>query len=152
MGHRSYIEDMYEHRYQKELFHALALAWRVLTYEGGGLRLLGYFAVMHIAGLFDRARLRGIADALRRWVSFARIDRACSQLLATRFRLIVTEVGGCGIDIDNERDVDTARERFEEWSKQQTQHAAQLHGAALLPASAGPAAAAITRVATASPR
>jgi GTP:adenosylcobinamide-phosphate guanylyltransferase len=152
LGHRWYVEDMYEHRYQKELFHALALAWRVLTYEGGGLRLLVYFAAMHIAGIFDRAHMRRLADALRRFVSFARIDRACSQLLATRFRLIVSEVGGCGIDIDNERDVDTARERFEEWSKQQSQHAAQLHGPALLPASASAQAATIQRVATASAR
>ena len=151
MGHRWYIEDMYEHRYQKELFHALALAWRILTYEGGGISLVAYYGVMHVAGLFDRARLRGVADRLRRLVSFARIDRACSQLLATRFRLIVTEVGGCGIDIDNERDVDTARERFEEWAKQQAQHAAELHGPALLPALAGAERARIERVVTAAP-
>ena len=131
MGHRWYIEDMYEHRYQKELFHAVALAWRILTYKGGGFRLVLYYAVMHLAGVADRARLRSLADALRRFVSFARIDRACSQLLDTRFRLIVTEVGGCGIDIDNEHDIDIARERFEEWSKQQAEHASQLHQAAL---------------------
>jgi hypothetical protein len=134
MGHRWYIEDMYEHRYQKELFHALALAWRILTYKGGGISLVLYYAVMHLAGVADRARLRSLADALRRFVSFARIDRACSQLLDTRFRLVVTVVGGCGIDIDNERDVDTARERFEEWTKQQAEHAARLHGPAPLPA------------------
>jgi hypothetical protein len=151
LGHRWYIEDMYEHRYQKELLHALALAWRILTYEGGGISLVVYFVVMHLAGLADRARLRGLADALRRFVSFARIERACSQLLATRFRLIVTEVGGCGIDIDNERDVDTARERFEEWTKQQAQHAAELHGPAPLPALASEARAELTRVATARP-
>jgi GTP:adenosylcobinamide-phosphate guanylyltransferase len=151
MGHRWYIEDMYEHRYQKELFHALALAWRILTYQGGGISLVAYYGIMHVAGLFDRARMRGAADGLRRFVSFARIERACSQLLDTRFRLIVTEVGGCGIDIDNERDIDIARERFEEWTKQQAQHAAALHGPALLPASVGDAAAKIERVATGAP-
>ncbi len=146
MGHRWYVEDMYEHRYQKELFHAVALAWRILTYKGGGIRLVLYYAVMHVAGVADRARLRGFADALRRFVSFARIDRACSQLLDTRFRLIVTDVGGCGVDIDSERDVDTARERFEEWSKQQAEHAARLHGPALLPVSVGDASATFVRV------
>jgi hypothetical protein len=151
MGHRWYVEDMYEHRYQKELLHAVALAWRILTYKGGGISLVLYYAVMHVAGLADRARLRGLADALRRFVSFARIDRACSQLLDTRFRLIVTEVGGCGIDIDNERDVDTARERFEEWTKQQAEHAARLHGPAPLPASAGGAPAQLVRVAASEP-
>ncbi len=137
MGHRWYIEDMYEHRYQKEFFHAVALAYRILTYKGGGLSLVLYFVVMHLAGLADRARLRSLADSLRRFVSFSRLDRACSQLLDTRFRLIVTEVGGCGIDIDNEHDIDIARERFEEWSKQQAEHATQLHGQAALPGNAG---------------
>jgi GTP:adenosylcobinamide-phosphate guanylyltransferase len=151
MGHRWYVEDMYEHRYQKELFHALALAWRILTYRGGGISLVLYYALMHLAGLADRARLRGVADALRRFVSFARIERACSQLLDTRFRLIVTEVGGCGIDIDNERDIDTARERFEEWSKQQAEHAARLHGAAPLPALASGSRAHVERVAVEPP-
>ena len=149
-GHRWYIEDMYEHRYQKEFFHAVALAYRLLTYKGGGLSLVLYFAVMHLAGVADRAHLRSLADALRRFVSFARIDRACSQLLDTRFRLIVTEVGGCGLDIDSERDIDIARERFEEWSKQQAEHAAQLHGVAALPEHAGArSGAAIQRIAAA---
>ena len=149
-GHRWYIEDMYEHRYQKEFFHAVALAYRILTYKGGGLSLVLYFAVMHLAGLADRARLRRFADALRRFVSFARIDRACSQLLDTRFRLIVTEVGGCGLDIDSERDIDIARERYEEWSKQQAECATLLHGAPALCATAGASSGAvITRVAVA---
>jgi hypothetical protein len=149
MGHRWYIEDMYEHRYQKELFHALALAWRVLTLEGGGFRLLSYYGVMHLAGLADRARLRSLADALRRFVSFAKIERACSQLLDTRFRLVVTEVGGCALDIDNEHDTDIARARFEEWSKGQVERAALLHGSPALAARAGGGAAeiAIVRVA-----
>ncbi len=136
LGHRWYIEDMYEHRYQKELFHALALAWRVLTRKGGGVRLLLYFVVMHLAGLADRARLRSLADLLRRFISFERIERACSQLLDTRFRFAVTEVGGCGLDIDSESDIDIARERFEEWSKQQAERATALHGALALPARA----------------
>jgi GTP:adenosylcobinamide-phosphate guanylyltransferase len=137
LGHRWYIEHMYEHRYQKELFHALALAWRVLTLEGGGARLLLYYAMMHLAGVADRWRLRGLADALRRFVSFGRIERACSQLLDTRFRIVVTEVGGCGLDIDNEHDIDIARARFEEWSRAQAERAARLHGPLALPARAG---------------
>jgi hypothetical protein len=145
LGHRWYIEHMYEHRYQKELFHAAALAWRILTLEGGGISLVLYFAVMHLAGVFDRMRLRGVADSLRQFVSFERIDRACSQLLATRFQLIVTEVGGSGLDIDSERDIDIARERFAEWTTQQTERAARLHGAPALPASLS-AEAAITRL------
>ena len=143
LGHRWYVEHMYEHRYQKELFHALALAWRILTLEGGGISLVLYFALMHLAGVFDRMRMRGIADSLRQFVSFERIDRACSQLLATRFRLIVTEVGGSGLDIDSERDIDIARERFDEWAALQAERAAKLHGAA---APAEPASAQLVRV------
>ncbi len=133
MGRRQHIEDMYEHRYQKQLGHAIALAWRILTSRGGAWWMLWYYGLIHLAGLVDRLRLRRLADGLRRLVSFAGIEHACSQLLDTRFRFVVTEVGGCGIDIDNERDLDIARERFAEWSEQQQARARELHGPALLP-------------------
>jgi hypothetical protein len=40
LGKRHYIEDMYEHRYQRQLGQALGLAWRILSDRGGGIRVL----------------------------------------------------------------------------------------------------------------
>jgi GTP:adenosylcobinamide-phosphate guanylyltransferase len=140
LGNRHYVEEMYEHRYQRELRDIVALAWRILRSEHGGLRVLWYYALMHVAGLADRWGLRGLADRLRRSLPLARIEAAVSGLLRTRMRFVVTEAGGCAIDIDNDEDWVVARQRFEAWRRRQEARAEKLYGAIPLPerASAGP--------------
>lgn len=137
LGHREHIQNMYEHRYQKQLGNALALAWKIVTSEGGGAWMLWYYLLMHLAGVADRHGLRRLADRLRRPVTLPRVERACGRLLRTRFRFVCTEVGGCAVDIDNEEDFDTAAVLFERWSAQQARRAEELHGPLPLPARAG---------------
>ena len=57
LGNRHYIEDMYEHRYQRQLGQALGLAWRIFSERGGGVRVLFYYGLMHLAGVLDRQGL-----------------------------------------------------------------------------------------------
>ena len=104
VGNRATIEQMYQQRHQKELGSILALAWRLLRNERGGLVLLYYYALMHLTGLADRRGWPRLADFLRRGIRLARVERGCSDLLRTGFRFVVTDVGGCAIDIDNEHD------------------------------------------------
>jgi hypothetical protein len=132
IGNRHYIEEMYRNRFQRELGSIVALAWRLLRSERGGFTLLYYFMLMHVAGVLDRGGRRGLADALRRFVPLARIEKACGDLLRTHFRFVVTQAGGCAIDIDNEHDYDVAKLRFAEWSKAQTARAEQAYGVAAL--------------------
>lgn len=126
LGNRHYIQEMYEHRHQKELWQILALAWTLLTSERGGLTVIWYYALMHLAGVADRRGWRGLADALRRMIPIARIERGCSELLKTELRFVVTEVGGCALDIDNEHDYAVARERFAAWRGAQAARAREL--------------------------
>jgi hypothetical protein len=135
---RHYIEEMYRNRFQRELGSIVALAWRLLRSERGGLTLLYYYMLMHAAGVLDRHGWRRAADALRSFIPLARIEKACSDLLRTSFRFVVTQAGGSAIDIDNERDYDVAKLRFAEWSKAQTARAEQLYGAAELGPGAAP--------------
>jgi CTP:molybdopterin cytidylyltransferase MocA len=137
LGNRHYIEDMYEHRHQRELGQILALAWTLLTSERGGLRVLSYYALMHLAGLADRRGWRRLADGVRRWIPVARVERSCSDLLRTDFRFVVTEIGGCALDIDNEHDYDVSRQRFDEWRAAQRAAAERLYGPLALPETAG---------------
>jgi GTP:adenosylcobinamide-phosphate guanylyltransferase len=137
LANRSSIEDMYRNRHQKELSQILKLAWGLLRREGGGLAVIWYFALMHVAGLADRRGRRGIANAIRRWIPIARVERGCSALLGTRFRFCVTDVGGCALDLDTEEDFDIAKLRFREWRESQEQRAEALHGPLPLPADGG---------------
>jgi hypothetical protein len=137
LGNRRYIQEMYEHRYQKNFRHALALAWRIASARGGGVRMLWYYALMHLAGVADRHGLRRTADRLRSFVSLAKAESAVSQLLQTRFRFVVTEVGGAAVDIDNEADFDASVACFERWSAAQARRAEALLGPLPLPERAG---------------
>jgi len=137
LGKRQYIEDMYEHRYQRQLGQVLGLAWRLFTDRGGGVRVLFYYGLMHLAGVLDRSGLRWLADAVRRLLPIARVERACGALLRASFRFAVTELGGCALDVDNEHDLDVARLRFEAFERELGRSAVARYGPLPLPATAG---------------
>ena len=135
---RSYVEEMYEHRHQREFWQIVGLAWRLLRSERGGFAVLAYYGLMHLAGALDRRGIRRVADRVRRWIPIGRIERGCSALLRGDFQFVVTEGGGCAVDIDNEHDYDVAAARFEEWRKEQLSRVEQLYGPLPLPASVEP--------------
>jgi hypothetical protein len=137
LGNRHYIEDMYENRYQRQIGPILGTAWKILVREGGGLPVLLSFFLMHMAGVFDRRGWRRLADRLRRRLDLDRVGGFCGALLKTHFRFVVTEGGGCAVDIDNDSDFDIARERFAEWSKTQEARALRIYGPLPLPERAG---------------
>ena len=130
---RYYIEDMYEHRYQKEFGHILRLAWTIMRSEQGGLRILFLYICIHLAGVAHRRNLGSIANWFRQLVSLASIERSVGSLLRTDFRFVMTEVGGCAVDIDNDQEYAVASQRFDEWTVAQSEKAERLYGALSLP-------------------
>ncbi len=126
IGNRHYIEQLYRHRHQKELGQIATLAWRLFTTERGGFAVVWYYGLMHLAGFCDRRRWFRIADWVRRRIPMARIEKGCGSLLRTRFRFVVTEVGGAAIDIDTEEDYEAANARFAEWRAAQEERAGAL--------------------------
>ncbi len=125
---RHYIEEMYEHRYQREFGSILGLAWKLLRSEAGGLAVVFYYALMHAAGAADRRGLRTLADLLRRYIPIARVERGCAALISGSFRFIITHAGGCAADIDNESDYEASLRRFDEWKADQHERSARLYG------------------------
>ncbi len=134
LGKRQYVEEMYEHRYQKQLGNAVRLAWTIFADDGGGVRVLFFYGLMHLAGVVDRRGWRRLADLLRRALPVDRVERAVSALLDTHFRFVVTEGGGCAVDIDNERDYDVMKRRYDEWRSGQLAAVAARYGPPALPA------------------
>lgn len=133
IGNRPTIEQMYEQRHQKELGSILALAWRLLRNERGGLASLYYYVLMHLTGFFDRHGWTWLADFVRRGIGLARVEKGCSDLLRTDFRFVVTDVGGCAVDIDNEHDWEMVLRCYPEWSRAQAEKAERLCGPLPLP-------------------
>ena len=141
LGHRHYVEEMYEHRHQKQLGQILGLGLRILVREGGGLGLLLGYSLLHMAGVADRRGWRAIADAIRRFIPMEWTERLCGQLIDTRFRFVVTDAGGCAVDVDNDEDYEIAEARFTAWSAAQAERAERLYGPLPLSESSGPIAA-----------
>jgi hypothetical protein len=125
---RNYVEEMYEHRHQREFGQVVGLAWRLLRSARGSFAILGYYGLMHVAGVLDRRRMRRLANLVRRWIPIARIELGVSSLLRGDFQFVITEGGGCAVDIDNEHDYDVAAARYDEWTKDQLARVEQLYG------------------------
>jgi len=129
IGRLDRIEEMYELRHQRRFWNMFTLAVRIFASRVGGFKIAWLFSLMHFAGVADRNNRPRLARFLARAVSLE-INRATiSKILDTRFVFVVTESGGCGLDIDTEEEYDAVCERFEEWSKAQHDRSIMLHGA-----------------------
>ena len=128
IGNRYYVEEMYEHRYQKQFGNIVGLAVRLMRTEEGGLRILGYYVLIHLAGFANRRGWRRLADWIRAWIPLDRVAEACSALLRADFRFAVTDIGGCAVDIDKEQDYDVAVFSFESWREAQRERAERYCG------------------------
>jgi hypothetical protein len=133
LGNRHYVEELYEHRYQRDITEMIKLGWTLLRVEGGGLAVIYYYALMHLAGIADRLGWRRFADWLRYRIPMPRIERGCSTLLRTDFRFVVTEGGGCAVDIDNEADYEAASRLWDGWRARQLARVESLYGPIALP-------------------
>lgn len=128
MGARELIEEMYEHRHQKSFWNMSSIGFRLLTHKGGGARVVFWYSLIHLGGLADRRGWKRLADWFRKANVLWRSEQAVSRLLQTRFRFIITEVGGCAIDVDTEEEYDAVRARFHEWTEAQIARAKILSG------------------------
>ena len=128
IGHRERIEEMYEMRHQRRFWNMFVLAMRLLASRAAGLRIAALFAMMHLAGIADRRGHPRLARLLSRRVLLETSRKTISNILDTRFAYVITESGGCGLDIDTEEEYDTVRERFDEWSRLLRERSEALYG------------------------
>ena len=136
LGNRDRIEEMYEHRHQRQFWNMATLAWRLFWSRAAGPAIVWLYVLMHLAGLADRYRMRGLADFLRRFVTIEINERVVSRVLDTRFRFVITEAGGCGIDVDTEEELAAVRAHYDRWHRDQRRRASELYG--LLESGDGP--------------
>lgn len=140
IGNRFRIEEMYEHRHQREFWNMATLAWKLFWSRAGGPRIVFFYTVMHLAGVFDRWRLRSLSDWLRQYVSLPLNESVIERVLDTKFRFIITEGGGCAIDVDTEEEYEAVCARFDDWKKAQRARAEAIYGPIPLAATAGTSA------------
>ncbi len=120
IGNRHYVQDMYENRYQKQLGPMLGLFWRLLRKEARNLWVVGFYVVLHLAGVLHRRGYRRASDLVRGLARLRTVERGMSDLLRARVRCVSTELGGAALDIDNEADLEAAEAMFGRWKALQS--------------------------------
>jgi hypothetical protein len=135
LGNRHLVQDMYEHRKQKELGNMIGLALQIFRQQAKWWIVTGYFC-MQLAGLADRRGWRRLADWVRRGVTLAQVEDACGRIIDASFAFIVPEVGGCALDVDTEEEYDAIRENGRRWRAEQEAIAEKTVGPLPLPARA----------------
>jgi hypothetical protein len=119
---------MYELRHQRRFWNMFTLAIRLLAARVGGFKIAVLYGMMHVAGIADRNGYARLARLLARAVTLEVNRSTISRILDTRFAFVITESGGCGLDIDTEEEYDAVCERFEEWSTALRTRAEVLYG------------------------
>lgn len=112
----SYVGKTYALRYQKEWINALKMAWFILT---AAMRAPGalfyYFGNRWVRYCREHGREHWVRNFAKR-INLPRAEKHISRILGTRFKTVVTKLGGSALDIDNHKDFQTLTTRFKEWS------------------------------------
>jgi CTP:molybdopterin cytidylyltransferase MocA len=116
IGNRHLIENLYRHRHMQEFGNMAALISE-LFFSRGGAAIVFFYLMMHVGGYFDRRGWARLADAVRQLVTLKNNEWGVSRLMACDFRFVVSDIGGCAIDVDTEEEYDLVNARFMEWSQ-----------------------------------
>lgn len=113
IGHRDYIEKMYQYRYQRNIRNvipfALKLFWKD-KYKG-----YHYYLGLILSLLFSNLNCPSLVRYFRNWVPRQELEEWISKGLATRFKSLAVPWPGAALDIDNESDYHAMKVCFAEW-------------------------------------
>ncbi|WP_187276426.1 NTP transferase domain-containing protein [Parahaliea maris] len=114
---RAYIEDIYGFRYQRDFRNMLRTARDLLSQQGIGWRALYLYLMLQLAEVGHQLGWKALWRFARRKVRQEEVEGIASAVLRTRAGIVETTLGGCAIDVDNDRDYAVLQERWEEFSR-----------------------------------
>jgi GTP:adenosylcobinamide-phosphate guanylyltransferase len=118
---RSYIQKVYDFRYQRDLRNILRLGREFLGVHVGW-RGFWCYGLLHWHQFLSRIHLNPLTVPTRFLLPRSFIEECVSRVLGTRFSTTVTPLVGAVLDIDNEKDYRAMCAMFAAWQ----QHLAEL--------------------------
>lgn len=115
---RHVIQEMYDHRYQKEFFHVLKFFFAFYRAHVQ-MRGIYYFLILHWNLFLSRIGLEKLTPPFRSMLSVQGIEGVVRNVLGCRFKIVETTLTGAALDIDNEKDYETMKLRFDCWRERQ---------------------------------
>jgi len=117
--HLDYVEKMYEWRYQTRFANILHMVFSLIFKGWRLLKGLRIFILMQLSLYYDRHGHPRLSDRLRSLAGFNRMAEGIGNALGARTQIVYTHFGGAALDADNEKDLATIEERYDEWMEYQ---------------------------------
>jgi len=115
---RDEFNEIYRLRHLRKITNFFLLAVALYKRNLGFRDWVGWLK-MYLAMWFGKVRLNGVADHLRRDLTFARAEEVVSHLLGARTKIIITTYGGSALDVDKPGNIKVLEKRFDEWTELQ---------------------------------
>src|ERR1043166_6203034 len=115
LGNRHYIQKMYNFRYQREWRNIMRMIWELCTTQHESLRVAYYYLCLHLARLLTMLGWQHFRLFRPFFLELPVVASVFSQLLQTRFTVVLTPYGGCTLDIDNAEHYAAVCANFERW-------------------------------------
>jgi GTP:adenosylcobinamide-phosphate guanylyltransferase len=126
---RSYIQKVYDFRYQRDLRNILRLGREFLKVHVGW-RGFWCYGLLHWHQFLSRIHLDQLTVPTRFLLPRSFIEECVSRVLGTRFTTTVTPLVGAVLDIDNDRDYRAMCTMFATWQQHLSEREAQIRSAA----------------------
>ncbi|MBW2306295.1 MAG: nucleotidyltransferase family protein [Deltaproteobacteria bacterium] len=113
--HRSYIQDMYNYRYQRQWGKIIGLGWEAIKLGGRNTRFLRHFFSLHLARAMVKLGLRNVRFLRHLFLNRRDVESSISPILGTRFTSVLTSFGGAALDVDSEEHYAVMKFNFSRW-------------------------------------
>ena len=112
---REYIQKMYRYRYQRNFKNLILFALTIF----GKSRVKHYknYIVLQLCLLFSNLRLNFLVNIFRKLNPKKEVEKIICSIMKTRFMALEIPYPGAALDIDNKKDYEAMKIRFDEWSK-----------------------------------
>ena len=113
--HPEYVGLIYSLRYQKRVRNFLRFMRAVMENKVNKPGLLRESLKLQAALQLDRFGMYDAAHRMGRHIDVREVEALVSSALGARFRTFCMDFGAAALDIDNRRDFETMKRRFDEW-------------------------------------
>jgi hypothetical protein len=126
LGNRHYIQKIYNVRYQREWRNVVRLCLELSRVREVSPRLLWAFLCLHVARTAMQYGWQRAWLFRPFFLELSMVASLLSQLLRTRFTMVMTRYGGCTLDVDNAEHYEAICTNFDRWIAHQETLAKEL--------------------------
>ncbi len=112
---REYIQKMYQYRYQRNFKNLMLFA--LSLFGKAKARHYKNYIGLQLCLFFTRLRFDFLVDYFRKLNPKTELEKIISAIMKTRFVTLEVPCPGAALDIDNAKDYEAMKTRFDEWWK-----------------------------------